>query len=224
MSKGDLVTESRSVSDFDRVALSDVGELTITQGEAESLVIEAHRDLISKIKTEVRDGKLVIEIGGSLWDRVRDTLTTGLIGRWIKYQLTVKALTSLEIFGAARVKASDLKTDHLTLRLGGAGDVNVASLTAELLKVDLPGTGKIGVAGQVAQQTISITGAGNYSAPKLESKKATVMLRGAGKATVWAVEDLEVTITGLGNVAYYGSPTVKEKVVGLGSVTSLGDP
>jgi len=69
-----------------------------------------------------------------------------------------------------------------------------------------------------------MSGAGSYSAPKLESRRASVDLRGAGHATVWAVEDLDVTIRGLGSVEYYGSPTVKKNVSGLGSVTSLENP
>jgi len=43
------------------------------------------------------------------------------------------------------------------------------------------------------------------------------------EATVWAVEDLDVAIRGIGNVEYYGTPTVKKSVSGIGSVTSLGN-
>ena len=224
MSTGNLVTESREVSNFDRVVLREYGELAITQGERESLTVEADQDILPRIKTEVRDGRLVIGIGGGWLDKLGDALATSLTGKRINYSLTVKKLTGLEIHGAGRVSASNIETDRLALRLGGAGQVNIEHLTAELLEVDLPGVGKIGLTGQVAEQRIVISGAGNYSAPKLESKKASVDLRGAGKATVWAVEDLDATIRGLGSVEYYGSPSVKQTVSGLGSVTSLGNP
>ena len=224
MSTGNLVTESRDVSNFDQVVLREYGELVITQGEQESLTIEAGPDILSRIKTEVRHGRLVITIVGSWLDTLGHALTTSLTRQPIRYSLAVKQLSGLEVLGAARVKASNIETDRLALRLSGAGLIDIKSLTAESLEVDLPGMGKIDLTGQVAEQSIAITGAGNYCAPKLESKKARVDLRGVGKATVWAVEDLDANIRGLGSVEYYGTPTVSKNVSGLGSVTSLGNP
>ncbi len=224
MSNSDLVTESREVSNFDRVVLRDYGELVITQGEQESLTVEADRDILPRIKTGVRDGTLVISIGGDWLDKVSDVITTSLTRKRIKYSLIAKKLTSLEVYGAARIDVSNIETDRLRLRLTGAGQVRIESLTAESLEVDLPGMGKIDVMGQVTEQRITMSGAGEYSAPKLESKKSRVDIRGAGKATVWAVDDLDVTIQGLGSVEYYGTPTVRRSVSGLGSVKSLGNP
>jgi hypothetical protein len=76
----------------------------------------------------------------------------------------------------------------------------------------------------VAEQTVTISGAARYDAPKLESQKAKATLTGLGSATVWAVEELDATIRGAGSVEYYGSPGVKKNISGLGNVTSLGNP
>ena len=80
------------------------------------------------------------------------------------------------------------------------------------------------VTGDDCSQRIAISGAGSYKAPKLESRRTSVDLRGAGQATVWAVEDLDVAIKGLGSVEYYGTPTVKKSISGFGTVTSQGNP
>ena len=77
--------------------------------------------------------------------------------------------------------------------------------------------------GKVSEQKITLGGAGSYSAPKLESKKAAIQLKGAGNAVVWAVEDLDAAISGIGSVEYYGSPTVKKNISGLGSVNHKGN-
>jgi hypothetical protein len=224
MSTGDLVTESREVGNFDRVALSDYGHLVITQGEEESLTIEAERDVLAKIQTEVREGRLDISIGASWRDKLGHALSTSLTRKGIKYSLSVQKLAGLEILGAARVNVSNLKTDRLGLTSGGAGDVNIESLIAEQLEVDLRDAGTIELTGQVAEQNVSIGGAGLYRAPKLASKRARVTLRGAGRATVWVLEDLDVDIHGLGSVQYYGLATVRKNISGLGSVTHLGNP
>ena len=224
MGTDNLVTESREDSNFDRVFLRDYGELVITQGEQESLTVEAHPDVLPRIKTEVREGKLVIKIGADWLDKLGHALSTSLSRQWIKYDLTVKELTGLEIAGAIRVKASGIETERLALKLGGAGQVNIRALSAEVLAIDAPGAGAINISGKVGEQRVVISGAGSYKAPKLESRRASVDIRGAGQATVWAVEDLDVTISGLGSVEYYGSPAVKKRVSGLGTVTSLGKP
>jgi len=224
MSTDNLVTESREVSNFDRVFLRDYGELVITQGEQESLTIEAHPDILPKIKTEAKDGKLIIKISGSWLDKLGDALSTGLTRLRIKYNLTVKKLTSLEIAGAVSIKASNIETDRLALKLSGAGQVNIEALSAEVLEVDMPGACAIKVSGKVEEQSIAMSGAGSYKAPKLESKRASVDLRGAGQATVWAVGELDVAIRGIGSVEYYGRPTIKKSISGIGTVTSLGNP
>jgi hypothetical protein len=224
MNAGNLATESREVKDFDRVILRDYGELTIEQGEQESLTIETDADILPRIQTKVEGGTLTLALGGSWADKLGNALTTSLTRKRIGYVLRVKKLTGLEVLGAASVTGSDIETERLALILRGAGSVKVDSLTAQWLEVDLPGMGSVDLSGHVSEQTINISGAGSYNARKLESKNATVELRGAGKATVWAAEELDVTIRGLGSVEYYGSPTVNKNISGLGRVTSLGSP
>ena len=224
MSTGEVVTETREVPGFDRVTLRDYGELVIMQGDEESLTIEAEGDVLADIETEVIGGRLDIRINASWLEKLSHAITAGLRQQWIKYNLTVKKLTDLEILGASRVRVSKLETDRLGLILGGAGDIKVESLTAENLDVDLRGAGRIGLTGRVTTQRIRIDGAGSYRAPQLGSKKARVDLRGAGKATVWVDEELEIAIHGIGSVEYYGPPTVKKNISGFGSVTHLGNP
>jgi hypothetical protein len=224
MSASDTVIETRDVSDFDRVALTGFGELVITQGEEESLAIEAPQDILARIETEVKDGRLLIGISRNWVDWLGDVLTAGFTGKRVGYNVTVKQLTGLEILGAARVKVANVKTDRLALELRGAADVSIESLEAERLDVDMPGAGKISVAGRVADQTVTVSGAGSYDAPKLESQRARAALEGIGNAIVWATEELVVTIRGVGSVSYYGTPEVSKELTGPGSVRSLGNP
>jgi hypothetical protein len=223
MSTGNCVTESREVSNFDRVLLRDYGELVITQGEEESLTIETDRDILPRIKTEVIEGKLIIKIDGTWLEKLGHALSTSVTRHAIKYNLTVKKLTGLEITGAVSVKASSIDTDRLALTLRGAGQVNIETLSAEVLEADVPGAGAINIGGRVREQRITMSGTASYNAPRLESKRASVDLRGAGQATVWAVEELDVAIRGIGSVQYYGTPIVKKSVSGIGAVTSLGN-
>jgi hypothetical protein len=222
--KGNVFSETREVQGFEKVVMRDYGELVIKQGEKESLTVEAEPGIIGKISTEVRGGILDISMGASWLRKIGHAFTSSISGSWIKYSLTVKKLTGLEVLGAARVLASKIKTERFSLVLGGAGKIKVEALAAKLLEVDMRGAGKIELTGKATEQSVIMGGAGGYVAPKLESAKAHIDLRGAGSANVWVTKDLNVTITGVGNVKYYGAPAINQKITGLGKLTPMGSP
>jgi hypothetical protein len=166
------------------------------------------------IKTEVKNGTLVLGFTAEVRNkRVRPT-------QGIKFNLSVREVASLELSGAGDIDAPTLKVDDLEILLSGAGDVSVGSLAAEELVVRLDGAGNVELAGQVLEQDVRINGAGNYRAAELESQRATVIVSGAGDATVWATDTLDVRIPGVGGVEYHGNPRVTHKLSGLGRLTA----
>jgi hypothetical protein len=213
---GKVVSESRSVSGFEAVSLSGVGELTITQGDSESLTVEAEDNILPHIITEVKDGTLIIRFDTVRWtDSFQPTKS-------IKFTLTVKDLAQLDISGAGSTDVGDLKTESLSVDISGAGSLKIKNLEADDLQVNLSGAGSFDLAGKAARQTVTIDGAGSYNAGDLECQEASVTISGAGSATVWATETLDAELNGVGSIRYYGEPEVTESVSGLGTVVSLG--
>jgi len=225
LSTNDVRTETREVSDFDRVALAGFGHLIITQGDRESLEIEAPQDMLGRIETKVESGQLTIAFKRTWMDWIDDVLTVGLSGKPVRYSLTVKRLSNLLIMGAARVQVTGLKTKQLAVDLRGTGEIRIVSLDAERLDVSLPGAGAVRASGRATEQTVTINGAATYEAGELKSQRVKATLHGLGSATVWAVEELDAAIRGVGEVSYYGSPTVHKlvDVPSVAGVKSLGD-
>ena len=178
------MTETRDVENFQEVALAGVGTLVIEQGDRESLTIEAEEQVLRKIATEVRGGRLTIRPDRSF--RTREPIT---------YALTVKQLTAIELSGAGRVEARQLTAGHLRLVVGGAGAVNIAGLTADALDVAASGNADLELAGTVDRQTISLAGASAHQAANLASLATTIVVEGAGRATVRVSDRLEVRVT-----------------------------
>jgi hypothetical protein len=87
----------------------------------------------------------------------------------------------------------------------------------------MSGAGNVDLTGQVETQEIDMSGLGNYNAPDLESRTASVHVSGAGNAVVWVLDTLDVEISGAGNVEYFGSPEVTRDISGAGKVASRGD-
>jgi len=224
MSTYEVISEPREVSGFERVALRcPAGEaiLIITQGAKEALTVQARRKIVNRIKTEVKGGQLTITTGGIWSDKLGDMLQTSLTRPQITFCLTVSKLVDLQITGFAGVRLDGLDTERLALTFSGAGSARIGALTADLLEVDLRWAGHVEVAGRVTEQRVQVS-MGTYSAPKLESKRAQVTLRGAGYATVWAADTLDLNVHGPGGVAYYGAPTIRRSLSPVARVTRLG--
>lgn len=227
MSVNHSVAESREVRNFDRVVLSVhnmMNQIQITQGDHESLTVEARPEVLSKITTVVRGGELAIRMGGSLLDKIGFALSTSLTRPTIRYHLAVKNLASLELNGFVHASADELCTTNLSLSLKGAGRITIGSLTARHVATELRGAGRIDLGGQVREQEVAIEGPGLYQAIKLHSRKARVSLNGLGRARVWAVDKLEVEVRGLGRVEVRGKPEIKQDISPRAPIPGFGQP
>ena len=214
-SDGSIQTRTDDVSGFDQVQIETFGEFIIEQGDEESLTIEAPRDYLRYITSEVEDDVLFI--------RTRRGFVGGPI-RHVTYKLTVKDLERISLSGAGAIKVYELDSDELEIDLTGAGSVEIDELMAEKLEVNLTSAGAIVVAGEVDSQEVNISGVGSYEAGDLRSEDAEILLTGAGSAVVWVENSLDVNITGVGSVAYFGdNPDVSQNVSGLGSINSKGE-
>lgn len=214
-SNASLQTRTDDVSNFDRIQINTFGEFIIEQGNEESLTIEAPRDYLRYITSDVQNNTLMID--------TRRGFIGGPIQRVI-YTITVRDLEKISLEGAGAVKIFELDTDDLEINLTGAGSVEVDDLKANTLDVNLNSAGAIIIAGEVDSQDVDISGIGSYEAGDLYSNEAEILLTGAGSAVVWVEDSLDVEVTGVGSVSYFGeNPDVYQNVSGLGSVNSKGE-
>ncbi len=214
---GKVITQTREVSGFNHVQIDGAGELIIIQGETESLEIRAEDNIIDDLTSDVEGATLVL---GYRDNFLRNTI---IPTERITYTLSVIDLSEVTINGAADMEIESLETGGLILNINGAGQVSIDQLTAEDLTVQISGTATIDVSGQVAKQSITIDGAGNYKAGDLETTSTTIKINGLGNGTVWATETLDISIDGGGNLRYYGSPNVTQDINGLGDIDNLGE-
>ena len=212
---GPYQTREEDVSGFNRVSFETFGEIIIEQGDRESLTIEAPRDYMRYITAEVENGKLVIS--------TRRGFFGGPIRR-VTYTITVENLEEVSLSGAGAVKILGLETEDLLVNLTGAGSIEIDDLRGEDLEVNLSSAGAIVIAGEVESQEVDLSGVGSYEAGDLRTSETTITLSGAGSAVIWVEDYLDVDVSGLGSVAYYGeNPDVHQSVSGLGSVNTKGE-
>jgi hypothetical protein len=203
--------ESRDVRDFQEVELQGIGTLQITQGDTESLTIEAESRLLRRIETTVSNGRLIIRPSRPI--RTREQII---------YNLTLRQLTALDISGAGRAEAAQIAGDRMHFGLGGAGAIAIDSLTATTLDVAVSGNGVCTLAGTADSQTVVLSGASRYDAADLTSNVASVVVQGAARATVRVNSTLDVQISGAGQVDYVGDPAITQQISGVGRLTKIG--
>lgn len=214
---GTIISESRSIGSFDRLVMAGFGKVILVPGSQEELTITCDDNIMPYIISQVNGDRL--ELGFTHEVRDYNLLPT----ETILFRVTYVALESLEVSGAGDIQADQLQAEQLALEVSGAGNIILDNLALERLMVDIGGAGNIKLTGHTGSQEISMSGAGSYQAPDLQSARAKVTLSGVGSATLWAIERLDVAITGLGSVSYYGSPAVEHLLSGLGSLNQLGE-
>ncbi len=210
---GKVITQDRQVSNFDKVVLSGIGDVTIVQGDHDALQIEAEDNVIPNITTDVQNGTLEISFN-------RKTI---IPTKSIKFHVTMRTIHALETKGVSNIQADKINTDQLELGISGTGNIDIQNLTANSITVNVSGAGNLTSSGQVDSQKITLSGAGNYDGRDLKSKTADITITGLGKVTVWTTDNLDVTISGTGGVDYYGSPQVSQQISGLGRLNQKGN-
>lgn len=208
---GEIRTEERDVSNFKKVNLSGVGSLIITQGEKESLVIEADDNIIPLIEAEVIGDELNIGFKRGYNFIPASTL---------KFYLTAKDLDEITMSGAGNIYCNEFSTGELEFEISGAGNIDF-KINAESIVIISSGAGDITLEGSAGTQKITLSGAGKYNGAGLESKKCEISVSGAGSATVNVSEELDVDIGGVGNVNYMGKPAIKQNISGIGRIKNI---
>lgn len=214
---GNITTETRQVTGFNKVQMDGAGTLTITKGNSESLQIEADDNVLPELTSDVTGNTLVLGIEENwLQKAVIPTQT-------INYVLTVTDLSDITINGAADLILDGFETDSLTIEINGAGNITVSDLAANDFKFKINGTANGQISGEVNALSIQVNGMGNVKAGDLQASTADIEINGLGNGTVWVTDSLSVSISGGGSLSYYGHPTISQDISGAGNIDSLGE-
>lgn len=186
---GVTVNVTRELPEFDRIELRIAADVRVAIGKTAPLVISGDDNIVPLIKTEVKDGRLIISLeDGQSFKTKNDPDITVMLAN-------LAGLTVL-----------------------GAGDFRVDGLDNESLEVSMSGAGDLRISGKTGRLVIDINGAADVFAFELEADQALVSIKGAGDVKINASKSLNVSIVGAGDVRYKGDPTVIQSVVGNGDV------
>lgn len=210
-----MASESQSLPPFHEIEIGGVANVTLVQGDTESIDIEAPAQGVS-VNVNVSDGRLAIS------SRDRRRWWNGLFGRVNGQPAVVtihfRTLDVLALTGTVRLTAPRVTTTNLRVAASGGSHLSIEDLRATSLRVSGSGALHADLAGRVDDENVAISGAGAYRAEGLHAVHATVAVSGVGKVVLHAEKTLRASISGAGVIEYVGDPQVTEHVSGMGRV------
>ena len=211
---GHVVSETRAVSGFHGVELQSSGDVVVTQGDTEGLVIDAEDNLLPLIESTVgADG--ILRLG------LKPHAGSVKFHQPVRFKLAVRTLDKMVVAGSGGIRAAALASDQLQIDLPGSGGVAVDHLKAGTVKASIEGSGNVKLAGEARSQQITIDGSGDYAAKDFRTERTSLQIDGSGNGQVWADGSLTVEINGSGDVGYRGEAKLKQSINGSGEVHPL---
>lgn len=136
------------------------------------------------------------------------------------FEVTVYAnCDSVSINGGIELLMDSVSTESLEIRVRGGVKAEIADAHADFLSIIVDGAGDFDISGEVGALSAEVDGAGEIRAKELVCKDASINVCGAGDVEISCTGTLSTDISGVGNVGYYGSPTLSLNNSGAAAVT-----
>ena len=199
--------EDRDVSSFTGVSLGISGDLYLTQGSPQKVVVQAESNL-DEIETEVNAGVLRIKT---------DNWNSKIKG--VKIWITMPEVESLNVSGSGDILAeTPINADELELKVSGSGTIKINELKGGEIGAAISGSGDLKLAGSADEMELRISGSGNVYAERLEVNECGIKISGSGSCKIDVTGELDASISGSGRVTYYSNPQIDARVSGSGKV------
>lgn len=187
---GISASEFRSVDDFEKVSSEGTFKVFITEGDRQSLKIVADNNILHRVKTEVRNGKLKLYLKNGNYRNVH-----------LEAHIKVRNLKEIENSGVGDVHIHNV-TNNGKFKAINSGSANIY------------------LDGHCTLLDIHNEGSGNIFAYNMPADKCEIYNEGSGDVEVTCISNLTVRMDGSGNVYYKGRPSIDSQTSGSGRVIS----
>jgi hypothetical protein len=197
---GNVVTKDVAIQPFDQLEASGVFNVVLTQGNKESLKIEAEDNLQPLFEIKNDGGKLMVDMKKDSHFNSKKKMTV---------YITFKNLKSMDLKMVGNVSSEgNLNFGDLSLANKSVGSVDLA-VNAQKLDINNKSVGNLKLSGKAENAIIRSNSVGAIKASDLLVQTMDIDNDGVGSAEVNAVKELKVKDSFLGKVRNAGSATAK---------------
>lgn len=214
---GETATETRPIGDFNGIGVSGGYTVYLSQDPTISLRLEGDKADLANITTEVVKGRLVIK-------HRKGIRLFSFHDRPVSVYVGFKDINSIDLSGSNKlIGQNQLRFKDLDIDISGSGDVQL-DLEAVKVKAAVSGSGEIALKGKTDILFAEVSGSGDIKCLDLKAKKVELSISGSGEAKLDAAEELSISISGSGDVAYRGNPAkFSQRVSGSGEVRKIAE-
>jgi hypothetical protein len=207
LGSGNIETQEKSFTGFDRVEASHVFQVEINQGEDFSVIV--------RIDDEASEFVQVTKQGNTLKLGLKPDRTYTLKNVTLEATITMPELTGVSLSGASRARVTGFKsTRDLNLDLSGTSSME-GDIEAGAVACELSGSSAINLDGSADDLTVKASGGSVAKLSEFPAANADIEASGASTVTVNVNGTINANVSGASRVYYVGNPT-------LGSVDTSG--
>lgn len=246
------ISSTTELGNITFISISGVGDLHITQGDKNSIDVEASSQ-------EVLDSVSAIQEGSSLALNCEHSDEQTVFDKFLRllsfshdsnvtYQVTLNSLDNLNINGVGNVAFDSFKTNNLTITNNGVGNLVAKELDILSLNIVNNSVGYVVLnfrdSAQMKQVNLDLNGVGNFEINKLNVDAFQLVMNGVGKVSIsgkaktqalllnsvgsydsssFFAEQTELTKNNIGS-ASINTRKLTVNMNGLGSVDVYGSP
>ena len=148
---GPIVTKTLDLSDFDKIENIGVADFYITIGSPQSVALKAQQNIIDVMTYEVVSQTLKVGLEKNVSIENHEE---------ISFDVTVPAMTRIELVGVGDFVLSGDDQAELTIVLTGVGDVYAYNMKAGICTITISGVGNCEVY-VLNELNVTLTGVGN---------------------------------------------------------------
>jgi hypothetical protein len=238
----DLVAKAYDIKDVSELVVSGGGRVQITQGDTESLRVEARSDVMERVKVDLTGDKLSLSVrnssrGFSFFDlfkhhdndvlyvlQLKKLNYVGLsgaahatFGNWVGGNM------KLNVSGAGAANFTNLRVNDLFIQLTGASNSRVEMLAARRLTFELSGAADMDIKAESQTNFLKIgaSGASNFRGKLLKATQADVHASGASNIDLQVTESLKANASGASHIRYIGKPTLDSNASGSSHIKAI---
>ncbi len=208
-----MISQTRSVGNYDEVAVSGMMDVKLVSGKEGRIDIEAESNLMEYLETEVEGGRLKISVRkGYNLNPSRNNP--------IRITVPVEEINAVALTGSGNIRGTErLRAQNFKVDLTGSGDIDL-DLDVQDLEGKLTGSGDVKLNGKVQEFNVRVTGSGDFLATGLSAEVVDASILGSGDIEVRVTEELRARISGSGDIKYLGDPKKQDfKTTGSGSIS-----
>jgi hypothetical protein len=176
---------------FNAININLPAKVEIKYSSKRSISITMEKKFIDNISTSVSNNILEIHSINSIHSRFNINIT-----------INTPSLEMLEVRSTAKVVLNNFNLQNFKLSTAGTSNVTFLSGEIQNFFLNSEGTSKI-----------------NLEA--IDIKNATIVSRGISKTRIKVTNNLNVELSNIAKVMYYGNPTIKKSLIGLGKLIKI---